>query len=355
MNQAPRNRKEWFREHYEKVLLLLALIALLFSSAWLVKDIQADKERAAFSLSRIGWRGSPVAIRDTVPFDTVLADARAAASAPLTITPCSLVSELRVSCVKCGRPIPYNAEECPFCEAEQPPIIDIRTLDTDGDGIPDKVELALGLDPQNPADASEDLDGDGFTNLEEVREGTDPRDPDSMPDPVVKLRIARIRPVPFVLRYVGTQRMPDGSLRFLLNLQSLERSYFAKLGDVVLGYKVEEHNPEGNQGETLTMVRQSDKRPVVLVKGRPVTEQELAILFVSLLDRRSLPVQRLNDVFDFRGVEYKVVDIHRDSVVIQNVKTGEDVTIPLISSEERAALAPPAAAPASGAAPGSPW
>lgn len=355
MNQAPRNRKEWFREHYEKVLLLLALIALLFSSAWLVKDIQADKERAAFSLSRIGWRGSPVAIRDTVPFDAVLADARAAASAPLTITPRSLVSELRVSCVKCGRPIPYNAEECPFCVAEQPAIIDIRTLDTDGDGIPDNEELALGLDPQNPADASQDLDGDGFTNLEEIRDGTDPRDPDSMPDPVVKLRVGRIRPVPFVLRYVGTQRMPDGSLRFLLNLQSLERSYFAKLGDVVLGYKVEEHNPEGNQGETLTMVRQSDKRPVVLVKGRPVTEQELAILFVSLLDRRSLPVQRLNDVFDFRGVEYKVVDIHRDSVVIQNVKTGEDVTIPLISSEERAALAPPAAAPASGAAPGSPW
>ncbi len=355
MNQAPRNRKEWFREHYEKVLLLLALIALLFSSAWLVKDIQADKERAAFSLSRIGWRGSPVAIRDTVPFDAVLADARAAAAAPLAITPRSLISELRVSCVKCGRPIPYNAEECPFCVAEQPPIIDIRTLDTDGDGIPDKVELTLGLDPQNPADASQDLDGDGFTNLEEIRDGTDPRDPDSMPDPVVKLRIARIRPVPFVLRYVGTQRMPDGSLRFLLNLQSLERSYFAKLGDVVLGYKVEEHNPEGNQGETLTMVRQSDKRPVVLVKGRPVTEQELAILFVSLLDRRSLPVQRLNDVFDFRGAEYKVVDIHRDSVVIQNVKTGEDVTIPLISSEERAALAPPAAAPASGAAPGSPW
>ncbi|HOO21047.1 MAG TPA: hypothetical protein PLJ99_04890 [Kiritimatiellia bacterium] len=355
MNQAPRNRKEWFREHYEKVLLLLALIALLFSSAWLVKDIQAGKERAAFSLSRIGWRGSPVAIQDTVPFDTVLAEARSVATTPLTITPRSLVSELRVSCVKCGRPIPYNAEECPFCVAEQPPIIDIRTLDTDGDGIPDNEELALGMDPQNPTDAAQDLDGDGFTNLEEIRDGTDPRDPDSMPDPVVKLRIARIRPVPFVLRYVGTQRMPDGSLRFLLNLQSLERSYFAKLGDVVLGYKVEEHNPEGTQGETLTMVRQSDKRPVVLVKGRPVTEQELAILFVSLLDRRSLPVQRLNDVFDFRGVEYKVVDIHRDSVVIQNVKTGEDVTIPLISSEERAALAPPAAAPASGAAPGSPW
>jgi len=286
-----------------------------------------------------------------------LAEARAQASAPVAVKPRTMVSELRVSCVKCGRPISYNALDCPFCLAEQPPIVDIETLDTDGDGIPDKVELDWGLNPQDSADAAQDIDGDGFTNLEEFRAGTDPRDPESMPDPVVKVRVAGIRAVPFVLRYVGTQRMPDGSARFLLNLQSLERSYFAKLGDIVLGYKVDTHDPEGKTGETLTMIRQSDQRPVVLVKGRPVTEQELAILFVSLLDRRSLPVQRLNDVFIFRGVEYKVVDIRRDSVVIQKVKTGEKVTIPQISGDERAAMVPGAAAPAAAPGPeaGSPW
>ncbi|MDY0149032.1 MAG: Amuc_1099 family pilus-like system protein [Kiritimatiellia bacterium] len=360
MNPAPRNRKEWLREHYEKMLLLLALIALLISSAWLVKDIQADKERAALSLARMGWRGHPVPIRDTVPFDAVLEDARSVAAAPLAVSPRTMVSEVRVSCVKCGRPIVYDAIECPFCLAEQPPIIDIETLDTDGDGIPDRVELDWGLNPQDKTDAAQDLDGDGFTNLEEYRAGTDPRDPESMPDPVIKMRVAGIRAVPFVLRYVGTQQMPGGSKRFLLNLQSLQRSYFAKLGDIVLGYKVETHDPQGKNGETLTLVRQSDQRPVVLVKGRPVTEQELAILFVSLLERRPLPVQRLNDVFVFHDVSYKVVDIRRDSVVIQKVETGEKVTIPQISGDERSAMTPstpPAAAPAAaaGAGTGSPW
>ena len=103
------------------------------------------------------------------------------------------------------------------------------------------------------------------------------------------------------------------------------------------------------------MVRQSDKRSVALVKGRPVTEQELAILFVSLIDKQRLPVQRLNDVFAYRGAEYKVVDIRRDRVVIQHAKTGENITVPLISGEERAAMAS-RPAPAAAVAPSdSPW
>ena len=49
--------------------------------------------------------------------------------------------------------------------------------DTDGDGIPNGYELAHGLDPLNPADATADNDGDGFSNLQEYLAGTDPDDP----------------------------------------------------------------------------------------------------------------------------------------------------------------------------------
>jgi hypothetical protein len=44
--------------------------------------------------------------------------------------------------------------------------------DRDGDGIPDEVEAASGLDPDDPADAAGDLDGDGLANVEEFRLGT---------------------------------------------------------------------------------------------------------------------------------------------------------------------------------------
>ncbi len=43
----------------------------------------------------------------------------------------------------------------------------------------DTFEIANGLDPLTPVDASEDLDGDGFTNLQEFLAGTDPNDPAS--------------------------------------------------------------------------------------------------------------------------------------------------------------------------------
>ena len=63
----------------------------------------------------------------------------------------------------------------------------IRTADdTDNDGLPDGFELANGLDPNNPADASEDPDNDGLTHLQEFQAGTDlnqaDTDGDSVPD-----------------------------------------------------------------------------------------------------------------------------------------------------------------------------
>ena len=49
--------------------------------------------------------------------------------------------------------------------------------DSDGDGMPDDWEFEHGLDPHNPADASQDLNGDGYTNIEDFINGLDPRAP----------------------------------------------------------------------------------------------------------------------------------------------------------------------------------
>ena len=49
------------------------------------------------------------------------------------------------------------------------------SLDSDGDGVPDLVELAYGLDPTSGNDA----DGDGVFDLDEILAGTNPADPQS--------------------------------------------------------------------------------------------------------------------------------------------------------------------------------
>lgn len=51
--------------------------------------------------------------------------------------------------------------------------------DTDGDGMPDAYELANGLNPNNPADATLDADGDSQTNKAEYLAGTNPQLPGS--------------------------------------------------------------------------------------------------------------------------------------------------------------------------------
>jgi len=50
-------------------------------------------------------------------------------------------------------------------------------VDSDGDGIPDDWEIAHGLNPHDPSDATKDMNGDGYTNIEKFLYGLDPRAP----------------------------------------------------------------------------------------------------------------------------------------------------------------------------------
>lgn len=57
-----------------------------------------------------------------------------------------------------------------------------KTLDTDGDGATDSVEIAAGLDPNDPGDVAADGDMDGLTGAQEIAAGTKANDPDTDDD-----------------------------------------------------------------------------------------------------------------------------------------------------------------------------
>lgn len=81
---------------------------------------------------------------------------------------------------------------CPRCKNKlEPPKdnknIEVLELDTDEDGIPDRVELEAKMDennklnPKDGRDADYDLDGDGFSNIYEYRHKTKMNDPKDHP------------------------------------------------------------------------------------------------------------------------------------------------------------------------------
>jgi len=60
--------------------------------------------------------------------------------------------------------------------------LDGDVADTDGDGVPDGIEIAAGTDPLDPGDKPEDTDGDGLYDPIEVMYGTNAQDADSDDD-----------------------------------------------------------------------------------------------------------------------------------------------------------------------------
>jgi len=60
----------------------------------------------------------------------------------------------------------------------------VEFVDSDRDGIPDRVEKRYGLDPSSASDGIRDLDGDGLSNRDEFRLGTDLSNPDTDGDGV---------------------------------------------------------------------------------------------------------------------------------------------------------------------------
>ncbi len=89
------------------------------------------------------------------------------------------VDAMYINRVKNDDPVPYtygSVTEIPASQHYQafwetvskiPVATHPQGYDSDGDGMPDAWELAQSLDPNNPADGSEDRNGDGYTNLED--------------------------------------------------------------------------------------------------------------------------------------------------------------------------------------------
>jgi hypothetical protein len=336
VSASARNRSSWLSQNYDKLILVVILIGLLLSAFFLFMEIGQKRKE----LAEAAWEKMTVEPKQVEPIKPLLVQfdqMKSALNSPFQSGQFSnrmVVSELRVSCVECLKPIPYDATVCAFCQAKQPAGISPDEMDSDGDGIPDKFERESGLNPLDANDAVVDTDSDGFSNKEEWRSGTKLNDANDYPSPVAKLRFVRAVDNPFKLRFQGEARVSNGMI-YQLNLRSLERTYFVRIGDELEGFKVLDCDTNAAAGPTI-ILKQGDKR-ISLVKGKTREGFEMVAELVFLIDQSKMRV-RLGDVIKLKEREYKVIDIRRDGVLIRDEKTRKTTQVGPLSASEKIAL-----------------
>jgi len=218
------SKENFFQLHWDWLVAAAGVAALAGTAVFFAGDFSASPEEAVGEqerqLAAVRPAHDGVAALDDEPFRLALAGAKK----PPRLADVDgkkanfLASERRLACVgegddakkACGRPIPAEAESCPFCGVKQPLLVKVE-IDSDHDGMPIDWEVKYDLNPNDPSDANADKDNDGFTNLEEFLANTDPTDAKSHPDYLDSLFVAgplKQTNLSFYLREAN--QIPDG-------------------------------------------------------------------------------------------------------------------------------------------------
>lgn len=340
--------------HYDKIVAVIALVFLLVSLYYLVsagsaklektQNFEGELERSkpeitlAEPIDMGGYKDADKRVRAPYQIKAIDVEKRVAGF---------LAPEQRLSCAnpECEKPIAVAAENCPYCGSKQPVAQEIEVkldgLDSDGDGIPDKVEIALGLDPNDPSDAAGDLDGDGFTNLEEYLAGTDPMDPKSHPPIINLLRLKALQGKKLPLVFSAVNTMPGGKHQLVFNLSGkLPRTFWVQEGqelegtDYVAGkveIKFEERDNPLTPGlktkvdiSVVKVTRKSDNKELSLKINERGIVPDVEAIFVMRNDDKEFSALE-GGTFKLREEEYRVekVDSDKTTATIKHLKTGE--------------------------------
>jgi hypothetical protein len=336
------------QRHYDKVIALAGLLALLLSILVLFMAGQRSRDDAA------AFEGQLTAIRPAHPTAAPLAigsysNALSQLARPFRIAvidesaPGFFVPEKRVWCAACRRPIPFAATNCPYanCGVAQPREPTERAgYDGDGGGIPSEAEKNLGLNMDDPKDDTADSDSDGFSNLDEFRAETDLRDPKSHPNIGSLLRVVDITSTELPLKFMAASKLPNGKVRCQINMAGdsyfvVESERIGKTDFTMARYvetterKLDKIMNRERDFVIQKVILQRGQREIVLPLNEGTTDKDYSIKLLLPLDGTTYTAS-LDSKFTLRNETYRVisVDPRAYTVVIRNDTDGRELTVP---------------------------
>lgn len=339
---ARKQNANFLKQHYDKILVVASLLLLVGSLVALISGTSdANARRRAFQDDLKRMRPDNPRAEKISDFAFSAANEMLEVPYQMPTGGTFLVAAERVYCVQCRRPIRLDADSCPYCRAEQPTGEVSEDWDSDGDGIPDAVETALGLNPRDPTDAEGDMDADGFTNLEEYQAKTDPVEAASHPPKFDFLRVSgiEVRKFPFVLK---SHTESNNKVRFQFNRGNqsymlLKGQTLGKTGYVLSDFSVKEEEvkvkglskPRKMRLATVTLVKDKDK--LVLKEGEPPINGMFVVSFVCLKDaERTVYTAERGGSFEFEGETFVLdgIDQKAGTADVTQKSSGRSWTVP---------------------------
>jgi hypothetical protein len=302
---------EWLRLHYERVVLLIAALALLF---------------CAISLAR-----------RTTRFAADLA-ARKSTIIPKKASPPREAVDLARAQEKLQQPAQWAfrsrtglfVPEKHFIGPEGVPVT-LKTSEVHPP-VPNEWLETYGLPIADADVLSQDQDGDGFNNLDEWQGHTNPVEKTSHPDYLTKLKMKAFSEEPF--RFVFSSWVGDS---YAINtIDMSEPTRFVKIGDIIAGtrFKVMKFTSKSttNQYGTtidvseLTLQHQDTNEQLSLIKEKVAISPESVVTFEyswpATASARDFIVRR-DQEFSLKpndDIKYKLIDVQPTKAVIANTR-----------------------------------
>ena len=342
------------KRNYDKLIFAVAVLFLLVSVGGLFSSegrIEREKDDFKANIQRLlGSLDKEVAPTETNGF--VQAQGFLTTPFVLATNKLFLVAQERVTCIKCGRPIPTDDEKCRHC-GEPQPSADGRIAggDADGDGLPDDYEAKYPafLNPLDPTDAGQDGDGDGFTNLEEYQAGTDPNDAKSHPSRTAFLRVRSIDEARIAYSLKGSVAMAAGGRKFQIKNTKTNQDFYVPFEGTI----EDPNSPDGTRYKIIAFEEKEEERDTptgrrkfrfyeikisngtiqyTLKEGDPVgTSGEFRITFICTRDTDAKEyLGQPNQSFKFDEDDFEVlkVDRGRGFALIRRITDKKEIEVP---------------------------